>query len=43
VFEDAELNEKITGAVEKQIHYGDNTDPEKTDLPAQQVEARTIV
>jgi len=43
LFEDAELNEKITGAVEKQIHYGDSADPEKSDMPAQQVEARTIV
>jgi hypothetical protein len=39
LFEDASLNEKTVAAVEKQIHYGDNTEAAKSDvggLPAVQ-------
>jgi hypothetical protein len=40
VFEDNSLNEKTVAAVEKQIHYGDGSDPHK-DIGAHHVEEQT--
>jgi hypothetical protein len=44
VFEDDELKDKTTAAVEKQIHYGDTTDAgAKSDLNQGQVHTKEVV
>ncbi|KAM5369044.1 hypothetical protein ACJZ2D_009139 [Fusarium nematophilum] len=43
LFEDDKYNEKTVAAVEKQIHYGDNTEASKSEVDPPQVQTREVV